>query len=301
MPPDTPATGGLDRFEAWFVALADQALTGPVLISAIAVAVAAGALHALGPGHGKTIMAAYLAGTDGRVGAAATVGAIVAAMHTLSAVVLGGVLFALVGSGEAVLGLAVPLMSLSAGVLVMSVGGVLAHRQVRRRRRAQLVSSPASASGARRHHDGPSDDQHGHHHPDDHHGHRPGDATAAGHAHDHHHALPEGVSPVSPRGLAAIGLAGGLLPSPASFLVLATAIFTGRALLGFGLVLAFGAGLAATLTGVGVLTIKGRGLLVDRAAQVPRMAWLAQRLPLLSSFALVGAGLWVTVISLLRL
>ncbi len=291
MPSDT--AGGLDRFEAWFVALADQALTGPVLLGAIAVALVAGALHALGPGHGKTIMAAYLAGTDGRMGAAATVGAIVAAMHTLSAVVLGGIVFALVGSGEAVLGVAVPLMSVGAGVLVMSVGGVLVHRQMRRRRRAPLASRPAP-SGARLRHDG-----HGHDHHD-HHAHQPGNASA-GHAHDHHHALPEGVSPVSPRGLAAIGLAGGLLPSPASFLVLATAIFAGRALLGFGLVLAFGAGLAATLTGVGVLTIKGRGLLVDRAAHMPRMAWLAQRLPLLSSFALVGAGLWVTVISLLRL
>lgn len=292
MPMDADAGAALDRFEAWFVSLADQALTGPVLAAAIAVAFAAGALHALGPGHGKTIMAAYLAGTDGRVGAAVSVGVIVAVMHTFSAVVLGGVVYALIGGGGQLISAAVPVMSVAAGMLVTAVGGTLAHRQLRHRRAARRAARANHAPAAQHYARIGTADTHHHDHHHDH---------SHDHDHGHHHALPPGVSPTSPKGLATIGLAGGLLPSPASFLVLTTAIFSGQAILGFGLVLTFGLGLAATLTGVGVLTVHGRRLLLDRSARGPRLAWASRHLPLISSFALIGAGLWVSIVSLVRL
>lgn len=278
MDSDPGATVDLDRYEAWFLSLADQALSGPLMAGALAVALLAGILHALGPGHGKTIMISYLAGTEARLSAAACVGVIVAAMHSLSAVVLGGALYVLVGSSTAFLGVAVPAMSVAAGALVMALGATMLWRQLPTRRPAPLPTAC---------------------HPDTP---RPHHHTAERHSHpqSHSHELPAGVAPTSLRGMATIGVAGGLLPSPSAFLVLSTAIFTGRALMGFALVLAFGTGIALTLTLVGALTVRGRSLLLDRSATDSRAARFAQHLPLVSSAAVIGAGLWVAVISVVR-
>lgn len=276
---DPGAAVDLDRYEAWFLSLADQALSGPLAAGALAVALLAGILHALGPGHGKTIMISYLAGTEARLSAAASVGVIVAAMHSLSAVVLGGALYVLVGSSTAFLDVAVPAMSIAAGALVMALGATMLWRQLRARRTAPL---PATSPHRKQPH--PSHNHTVHSRPP-----------------NHSHELPTGVSPTSLRGMATIGVAGGLLPSPSSFLVLSTAIFTGRALLGFALIVAFGVGIALTLTLVGALTVRGRSMLLERSLTDSRAARLTAHLPLASSIAVMAAGLWVAVISSVRL
>lgn len=276
---------GLDRYETWFLSLADQVLSGPLAAGALGVALLAGVLHALGPGHGKTIMVSYLAGTDARVPAAASVGVVVAAMHSLSAVVLGGALYVLVGSSATFLGVAVPVMSVAAGALVMTLGGTMLWRQLGPYRPRRVSTATPTHAAL---------------HP---HGHDPTAQSRADdpHQHGHSHELPPSVSPMSLRGMATIGVAGGLLPSPSSFLVLSTAIFAGRPLVGFALVLAFGVGIALTLTLVGLLTVRGRRMLLDRSPTNSRACRLARHLPLASSFAVTAAGVWVIVISLLRL
>ena len=64
------------------------------MLLAMALAFAFGALHALGPGHGKTLMAAYLVGSGGRARHAVAVGGAVAVMHTASVLALGFVVLA---------------------------------------------------------------------------------------------------------------------------------------------------------------------------------------------------------------
>ena len=70
-----------------FAGLVDR--TGPFMLVALLLAFGFGALHALGPGHGKTLMAAYLVGAGGRARHAVAVGGSVAVMHTASVLALG--------------------------------------------------------------------------------------------------------------------------------------------------------------------------------------------------------------------
>jgi ABC-type nickel/cobalt efflux system permease component RcnA len=80
-------------------------------------------------------------------------------------------------------------------------------------------------------------------------------------------------------GLVALAVSGGLLPSPSAFIVLVSGLLTGRAVNAVVLVLAFGVGMAATLTAVGVLTVKGANVLGRHtrrwSAMVPGVAGVA--------------------------
>ena len=68
-------------------------LTLSVVAVALAVAAALGAFHALEPGHGKTVVAAYLVGARGTARHALILGLIVTASHTAGVYLLGGVTF----------------------------------------------------------------------------------------------------------------------------------------------------------------------------------------------------------------
>ena len=190
------------------------------LVGGLAVLLAAvlGAAHAALPGHGKTVMAAYLAGRQGRPRDAVTVGATVTLTHTGGVLVLGLLLTGAVGlAGEAALGW----LGLASGGLVAAVGiGMLA--------------------GVRRHR--------AHHHRHGQHDH-----------HRHSHRF----------GLLGIGVAGGLVPSPSALVVLLGAIGLGRTGFGILLVLAYGLGMAATLTAAGLLLIRVR----DRWWAYIRVPW----------------------------
>lgn len=251
----------LDRFEEFLVRTIDVELAPWVAVAALVGAVGAGAAHALAPGHAKTITAAYLVGARGRTRDALTIGGIVSGMHTGSVLVLGLVLYAAT-EGPLTPGRLVPWMTLVSGLLVLAVGVGMVARQVRLRRRRQP------------HGDG---------------------------AHDHGLSqLPDDIPPLSLRGVVIIGLAGGLIPSPAAFLVLATAIFLDRLLFGLALVAAFSVGLAATIAGVGWLAIRGRDVLADRQRRSPRLRRIASVVPVASSVIVVIGGLVLTGLGVLR-
>ena len=105
-------------------------------------------------------------------------------------------------------------------------------------------------------------------------------STSHGHAHGHDHAHDHGSSraaghthgPAAGRGgLIGMGVAGGLVPSPSALIVLLASIGLGRTVFGVVLVLAYGVGMAATLTAVGLLLVRLRGRL-DRRGIQPRGA-----------------------------
>jgi nickel/cobalt transporter (NicO) family protein len=114
------------------------------------------------------------------------------------------------------------------------------------------------------------------------------------HHHDHHHAPTEdGQRP----GLMLLGASGGLVPSPAAFLVLLTGIYSGRTGLALALVAAFGLGMAVVLCLVGLATVGGRDLL-SRFASSTGLVRRAIRIgPTVAAWGVLLAGCVLTVVA----
>ena len=222
-----------------------------------------GALHALSPGHGKAMVAGYLAGSRGRPRHAVVLGITVTATHTAAVFALG--LITLAASEYIVPEDLYPWLGVASGAMVVAIGlWVMRSRYLRWRQ--------ARGGGA-----------HGHPHHDHHHGHS--------HAHDH----ADGAAPISTRELLALGISGGLVPCPSALVVLVAAISQHR--IGFGMVLivAFSLGLAATVTGVGLVTIWGQRLVRSfRPEQRLFGGRLSGALPALSAGLIVLVGILIT-------
>jgi ABC-type nickel/cobalt efflux system permease component RcnA len=257
----------VDRATAAFTALvAQRPRSSGFAMVAVLLAVVLGGAHALAPGHGKTVMAAYLVGLRGTLRQAVTIGVTVTVSHTAGVLLLGLVL----STTRAVASERVyPWLGLASGLLLAAVGvGLLA------RARTGHPHGPG--------HD--HSDGHGHDHPH-------------GHAHDpsHHHHDP--APPLGRRGLVALGLAGGLVPSPSAVVVLLGGIALGRAWFGVALVLAYGLGMAATLTGIGLLLARLRTRM-DRRLRLPGgslAARLGRLLPAVTASLIVLVGLALAI------
>ena len=283
----------------WFTSLVSHDLSIGFVLLALVAALGAGALHALGPGHGKTIMAAYLVGGEGGARDAVAVGVAVSLMHTVSVIGLG--LVTLWASNLFPPETVLPWLSLLSGAVVLGLGLWLVYSRGRalisfsHRPAHMLVDEPVALepayalagipTAAVGHSQPVAHDPHSHEHSPHSHSH-----SAHSHGHSHHdHAPPEGVALFSFRGLAAVGLSGGLLPSPSALVVLLGAVALERT--GFGLVLvaAFSMGLAAALTAVGLLVLKARDAARSRLG-ARAGAWL----PFGSAALIVVVGLVLT-------
>ncbi|MDT0405509.1 sulfite exporter TauE/SafE family protein [Streptomyces edwardsiae] len=272
---DAPASAVLPRgADRWTRALDDlvarRDLTAGFAALALLIAVGLGAMHALAPGHGKTLMAATAAARGGRARLkdVMPMAASVTVTHTLGVVALG----LLVTAGSAAAPSVIAWLGIASGVLVTLAGAGLVRRALRHR-------SPTH------HHEHP----HTHGHPHTHEGHT---HTHGGHTHTH---------PTAPtlRGTILLGFAGGLVPSPSAVVVLVGAAALGQAWFGLLLVVAYGVGLALTLTAAGYAVVKaGSGVnrLLARRPRWTTAPWAAlvrRSAPLGSAFVVVvlGAGL----------
>ena len=112
--PDRVADSGFTRL------IAQGRLSALVILASLAAAFFWGAAHALSPGHGKTIVTAYLIGKKGTARDAAALGAIVTVTHTVGLFALGLVTLAL--SQWIVPDRLYPWINLTAGLLVVSIG-----------------------------------------------------------------------------------------------------------------------------------------------------------------------------------
>ena len=207
-----------------------------IVLIALAVAVGLGAFHALEPGHGKTLVAAYLVGSHGTMKHAFLLGLIVTGAHTAGVYLLGGV--TLYASRYIVPDRLYPWLGVVSGVMIAGLGLVLL---VRRYLGKDGFSSHHHHHHADHRHD--PEEHHQHHH---HHGHH-------GHSNDHGHN-----QEVSHRELLTLGISGGIVPCPAALVVLLSAVSMQR--IGFGLLLivAFSVGLAAVLITIGLLMVYAR-------------------------------------------
>lgn len=250
--------------------LGTREITTGMAALGILVAFCLGALHALSPGHGKSIVAAYLVGSRGTPRHAAFLGAMVTFTHTVSVFALGFTIFFL--SRYIAAEQVYPILGAMSGLSIVGVGGWLLFKRLR---------SLQKRSRSHRHHP--------HHHPHTHtqdheHSHGPG-----GHSH-----VPEGD--VSIGSLIALGASGGLVPCPSALVLLLSSFALGR--IGYGLILlvGFSLGLAVVLTGIGLLVLFAKNLMPDRFSSRRHPAF--RLVPVLSAAAILCIGLLMTGVSL---
>jgi len=272
-----------------------------------------GAAHAVAPGHGKTIAAAYIVGARGRPVDAVVLGIFVTLSHT-SGIVLVGVLASL-GLPGVVPQRIEAWMKLATGLLVIVIGvwTLWTQRELfavaawgKRSAKGELRYSPlaeAYTHGEGHVHSHAHEHTHAREHSHEH-------AHDPAHQHGHSHSHGEGAPAYHSHGwgfkhthnvdlitsnrpgmwmLIGLGVAGGLLPDPAALGILVSALVQGKVMLGLGTVLVFSVGFAATLVVVGVVAaIVGRRIL----------AWLAgptaARLQIFTSLVILAMGLWLT-------
>ena len=258
-------------------------LTPLLMLMGLSLSVVLGGLHALTPGHGKTLVAAYLIGSRGTVRHAMVLGGIVTFTHTASVIVIG--LLALLASQFIVPNLLVPALEVLSGLLVVILG-----LQLLRARWTEYRQNV----GRDHNHDGDHNPDHGHHHHHHHHHHDHLDEHDHAYAHKHglphHHHLPD--EPVTMGSLLALGISGGLVPCPEALGVMLIAVGLNRILLGLGLVVAFSFGLAAVLIIIGVLLVRAKAIFARIEGAGSRWQTL---LPLISAVivTLLGVGILI--------
>ncbi len=285
----------------------------PALLVSLIVACAWGGLHALTPGHGKTIVAAYLVGSRGTPQHALYLGLTTTITHTAGVLALG--LITLFASRTIFPERIFPWLSFLSGLLVAGIGLNLFITRIKKARMAgkspAAHSHPSGGQGhshspLRRDHEHPGWDEHTHSHA---HPHEEMPADDHGHDHPHNHSaghshLPPGAdgNPVTWRSLLALGISGGLLPCPSALVVMLGAIALGRTGLGLLLVVAFSLGLAGMLTITG-LTLVYAGRLFERlpvhgSIQGKRILSL---LPAVSALFIALVGLGITARALIEI
>ncbi|HET9906669.1 MAG TPA: hypothetical protein VFQ23_08505 [Anaerolineales bacterium] len=304
-----------------------EQLTLPAVLLALGISFVWGAAHAMTPGHGKTIVGAYLVGSRGTVKHALYLGLTTTITHTLGVFALG--LVTLFAAQYIVPEKLYPWMSLLSGLFVVGIGLNLFVQRFRSSKLGGWLNGhkpslsslqpiystatqstklntervhahrfvPTSTPGHHHAHDGHSHDHphpHGsdHIHTDDEHLH---DHVHDNHGHHHDHG-PGGHSHTPPeeitwRSLLGLGISGGLIPCPSALVVMLGAIALNR--IGFGLVLvfAFSLGLAGALTAIGMLFIYAGRLF----ARFPSQAKVLQILPALSALFVAAIGVAISV------
>ncbi len=230
---------GRDRLGFWVIA------------ASLGAALFWGMAHALSPGHGKTIVTAYLIGQRGTPRHAALLGLVVTATHTVGVFALGAV--TLVLSRFIVPEELYPWLNFVSGLLVVLIGASVLRSRWR---------------------------------------HRAAHAHGRDHHHDHEHA-----PGLSRRSLITVGVSGGLLPCPSALVVLLAAITLHRVAFGMLLVVAFSAGLALTITGIGLAAVLARGAFRRLSIE----GRLVSLLPTASALVILAAGLLMTLHALPRI
>jgi ABC-type nickel/cobalt efflux system permease component RcnA len=295
-------------------------LTPSTIVIALLIAFVWGGFHALSPGHGKTVVGAYLVGSRGTAQHALFLGLTTTITHTAGIFALG--LVALFASRFVVTEQIFPWLSVISGVLVVGIGVNLFINRLKGEKPHQHTHGDHDHHEHDHHehhyHDHPHHDHHhaSHHAADGHAAHDPSHALQHAHAdhhlphsqdhthhsHDHPHShshWPPGAdgSPVTWSSLLALGISGGLMPCPSALVVILSAIALGRIGFGLALVTAFSLGLAGVLTGVGLILVYARQWFETLPWQAPKI----RLLPAMSALLMALIGLGITTQALLQI
>lgn len=219
--------------------LLDHERTPAFVFTMLGIFALMGALHAMQPGHGKTLVAAYLVATGGTPGDALMLAGIVTFTHTISVYILG--LATLAASELFLPSKVIPVMGVISGLLVALMGLSMLRSALRRKRQ-----SHGAESATRDHPHGV--DGEGQTHTHDH-------ATLSEEEHTRLH-VEEALAvrnSVSRRNLITLGVSGGMAPCPDALAILLLSIGMNQAGLGMIAIVAFSLGLAAVLVAFGLM------------------------------------------------
>jgi nickel/cobalt exporter len=257
--PDAGETTNNVALDGFAGALTSSNDHGWLILLLLAAAFGWGALHALSPGHGKSMVAGYLVGSRGTPRHAVILGVTVTVTHTFAVFALG--LVTLFASQYVLPEDLYPWLGVVSGVMVVTIGLAVMRSRFRRWRAMRAEA-------------------------------------AHEHEHDHEHGYSHAPTdqPLTMRTLLALGVTGGAVPCPSALVVLIAAISQHRIGLGMGLIFAFSLGLAATLTAVGLAVLYG-GRLMERLRPERRIfgARIMGALPAASASIIVLAGTLITL------
>ncbi len=307
------------------LALAPSSRVG--LLLALAGALVWGAMHSLSPGHGKTLVGAYLVGSRATAGHALALALTTTATHTVGIFALG--LVTLFASRYILPEQLYPWMNLASGLIVVMIGLNLLKARLKRQSHRHAEHS----HGHHGHHDHGNSHSHSHDlsghgqdsdywvlasapaHTSDHYSHPHHKLAHSNlchtdhhehhHAHSHHHPQHDYVhltpdTPITWRNLLLLGVSGGLVPCPAALVLLLSCVALGQLGLGLLMVTAFSLGLAGVLTGLGLLMVYAKQRFNrPGAAFLPKFVsqfvyqFIPRFLPAASAIAitLIGTGL----------
>ncbi|NJN86984.1 MAG: ABC transporter permease [Leptolyngbyaceae cyanobacterium SL_7_1] len=272
--------------------LGDYTLGGILL--AIAGALAWGALHSMSPGHGKSIVGAYLVGERATAKHALFLALVTTVTHTIGVFALG--IVTLFAANYILPEQLYPWLSLVSGLMVAAIGFNLFRSRFKLNRNRR---SAHSHHGHSHHaHEHPHDHAHGHSHDHTHdhtHGHAHGHSHDHGHTSSHSHVPSD--QPVTWRSLLALGISGGLVPCPAALVLLLSSIALGNVGIGLLLLVAFSVGLAGVLTGLGLLLVYAKHLF----KRVPTHLRLVKFLPVISAVGITLIGFGISARALVQI
>ena len=259
----TPLGGEAYNFIQRTMQASTEGAAFPVV--ALAAAFLLGSLHALTPGHNKTLVGSYLAGAQGRLHHAFLIGIVTAFSHTASALIVG--ILALSTAGQIASAKYLQWVGVPSGILTVGLGLWLLRQHFR----------------ASRTHD--DSHLHDHSHPHDH-------SHAHGHTHDH--PSPDAVTL---GGLVVLGLMHGIVPTFDALAIILVALSLQRAALGAGLILAYSLGIGSVLVAVGALVVRAQSTLLDH----PRFERASRYAPAIAAGMVVVLGLWLVLRTLIAL
>ena len=234
-------------------------------VVALAAAFVLGSLHALTPGHNKTLVGSYLVGARGRLHHAMLIGMVTAFSHTASALIVG--ILALSTAGQIAGTQLLQWVGLPSGILTVALGVWLLRQYFR-----------ANTNHVHAH-------DYEHDHPDDH---------SHEHEHSYHHPSPDAVTL---GGLVALGLVHGIVPTFDALAIILVALSLQKAVLGAGLIFAYSLGIGSVLVAVGVLVVRAQTALLEH----PRFERISRLAPAVAAGMVVVLGLWLVLRTLIAL
>lgn len=288
------------------IAQVTEALTGLVrsdnfspgfFMGAFLLSMVLGSLHALTPGHGKTLVAAYLVGSHGKTADAVFLGTVVTLTHTGSVLLLG--LISLVASRYILPSIFMPILETISGLLVIGFGihlllkrtGELRENRLAERKKKTIFSmknryKPVSVNlvqgsrGSPTLHMQSNTGEHTHSH-------------LGGHVHEHSHTHTHGLpgQKVTLKSLLTLGISGGLVPCPDAIAILLVAVAINRILFGMALIIAFSLGLALVLITIGIAMVHGSHMVGKTRLANPFSAYI----PAVSALVVLVLGTSLTV------
>jgi nickel/cobalt transporter (NicO) family protein len=257
-----------------------------LFLAAFAISLILGALHALSPGHGKTIVAAYLVGSQGKAYHAIALGLLVTLTHTGSVFALGLATLSL--SQYIMPNQLFPALELVSGVLILVLGiGLLLPRLrtwLTERRRAKALPVAKKIEKKEKSTRLVLDEEIREPGPEHNH-----DPSQFGYV-----PIPKGMttvaenplSGISWKSLIALGISGGLVPCPDAIAILLIAVTINKIAFGLGLIISFSLGLAVVLIVIGIVMVQSKQIFA-------RLQWFSRVsfiVPVLSALVVLGLG-----------